>query len=86
MTNQFLNNVTNNLNNFGYNKIIANFYEIFSQLTKKIENNFSKKTLIKNYEKILTIMMPVIPHFASESLKLLGISEQNGQLLKKNFF
>jgi leucyl-tRNA synthetase len=76
LTNQFLNNVTNNLNNFGYNKIIANFYEIFSQLTKKIENNFSKKTLIKNYEKILTIMMPVIPHFASESLKLLGISEQ----------
>ena len=64
------------MNNFGYNKIIANFYEIFSQLTKKIENNFSKKTLIKNYEKILTIMMPVIPHFASESLKLLGISEQ----------
>ena len=36
LTNQFVNNVTNNLNDFGYNKIIANFYEIFSQLTKKL--------------------------------------------------
>ncbi len=76
LTNQFVNNVTNNLNDFGYNKIIANFYEIFSQLTKKIENNYSKSSLIKNYEKILIVMMPVIPHFASESLKLLGVEKK----------
>jgi leucyl-tRNA synthetase len=74
ITNHFINNVTNNLTNFGYNKIIANFHEIYAQLTKKIENNYSKDSLIKNYYKILIVMMPVIPHFVSESLELLKLN------------
>ena len=35
-TNKFLKDVTNNLENFSYNKIIANFHEIYSFLSKQI--------------------------------------------------
>ena len=77
ITNRFINNVTNNLVNFSYNKIIANLHEIYSQLTKQLEKDYSSKSLMDNYTKILTIMMPVVPHFASESLILLNFNLKN---------
>tara|TARA_S200000501_G_scaffold275496_1_gene259269 strand:+ start:94 stop:2631 length:2538 start_codon:yes stop_codon:yes gene_type:complete len=66
ITNIFINNVTDNLKNFAYNKIIANLHEIYNQINSEIDNNYTSKTLIENYKKILIIMMPVIPHFANE--------------------
>jgi len=66
ITNKFINNVTDNLKNFAYNKIIANLHEIYNQINSEIDNNYTSKTLIKNYKKILIVMMPVIPHFANE--------------------
>ena len=72
ITNHFINNVTNNLANFSYNKIIANFYEIYSELTSVLKNEYTKKNLINNYSKILTVMMPVLPHFTNESLELIN--------------
>ena len=72
VSNQFVKNVTNNINNFSYNKIIANFHETYSQLSKIISNKIEKEKLIKNYKKILIAMCPVIPHFSSECLEMLG--------------
>ena len=57
-----LKKITNNLENFNYNIIIANFMKLYSYLRKKLIN-ISKKTLKENYEKILTSIMPIIPHF-----------------------
>ena len=37
----FINNVTNNLSKFTYNKIIANFYEIHSSISKLIKKKYS---------------------------------------------
>ena len=37
-----------------------------------INLNYTKNTLIKNYEKILITMMPIIPHFSSECLNLIN--------------
>ena len=71
VTNIFLKNVTNNLSKFTYNKIIANFYEIYSNLSKLIKKKYSSKTIIQNYKKILICMMPVIPHFSNECIELL---------------
>ena len=68
---RFLKNVTNNLENFSYNKIIANLHEIHSYFTKHLNKEYKKDTLIENYEKILIAMMPIIPHFSNECLKLL---------------
>jgi len=75
ITNQFIKNVTTNIENFSYNKIVANFHETYSALNKIIFNKIEKKKLIENYKKILSIMSPVIPHFANECMEMLNIKE-----------
>ena len=74
-TNKFLKKITDNLENFSYNKIVANLHEIYGFLNKKIENKYSSKTLILNYEKILIAVMPIIPHFSSECLRSLNSAD-----------
>ena len=76
ISNHFVKNVTNNIDNFAYNKIIANFYEMYSSLNKIILKKIEKKKLIENYKKILITMSPVIPHFTKECLELIGEKEQ----------
>jgi leucyl-tRNA synthetase len=75
ITNQFIKNVTINIENFSYNKIVANFHETYSALNKIIFNKIEKKKIIENYKKILSILSPVIPHFASECMEMLNIKE-----------
>jgi len=74
-TNRFIDKISTSLNNFSYNIIIANLHEMCNYLTKEIENPYSKQHLIENYEKILIVMMPVIPHFSSECLETLSNSK-----------
>ena len=94
ITNQFVKNVTNNIDNFAYNKIIANFHEMYSSLNKILSNKIEKERLIENYKKILITMSPVIPHFSKECLELIDEKEKirwpevNEEFLiedKKNF-
>jgi len=70
-TNKYLKKVHDNLESFGYNKIIANLYEMYSFLNKQIEKTYSKQTLIDNYKKILITMTPILPHFANECLSII---------------
>ena len=71
-TTQMINKITNNLDNFNYNVIIANIYETYNFLNKEIENEIESKSLEENYKKILVIISPAIPHFSSECLEDLG--------------
>jgi leucyl-tRNA synthetase len=71
-TNKFIKKITDNLNNFSYNIIIANLHEVYSFLIKNIDKGYKQDNIRKNYEKILIVMMPVIPHFASECLKMIN--------------
>ena len=73
-TNQLVYKVTQNIEKFHYNVIVANFYEMYNFLIKEIEIPIKKEVLIENYRKILILMSPFIPHFCSECLR--GI-EQN---------
>ena len=75
ISNKFIKDVTNNIDNFAYNKIIANFHELYSSLNKIISNKIGKDKLIENYKKILITMSPVIPHFSNECLELVGVKE-----------
>jgi len=74
-TNQLVYKVTQNLEKFHYNVIIANFYEMYNFFIKEIEKPMKKEILIENYKKILILMSPFIPHFANECL---------GNIEKKN--
>jgi len=72
--NKFLKKMTENLNDFSYNVIIANLHEIYSQINKEIEKSYKKETLIDNYKKVLLAIMPIIPHFSSECLEKISNS------------
>jgi leucyl-tRNA synthetase len=67
-TNQLIHKVTQNLEKFHYNVIVANLYEMYNFLIKEIEKPIKKEVLIENYRKILIMMSPFIPHFTSECL------------------
>ena len=68
-TNKMIFNITKNLDNFQYNVVIANFYDIYNNYSRFIENKkISNDILIKNFEKVLILIMPLLPHFASECL------------------
>jgi leucyl-tRNA synthetase len=68
-TNQFIKKMTENLTSFSYNVLIANLHEMHSFLSKEIKNGYTKKTIKENYSKILTTMLPIIPHFALECIE-----------------
>ena len=72
-TNKFLKRISENLENFSYNKIVANLHEIHSFLTKSIDKNYSKENILDNYKKILVAIMPIIPHFSNECLEMLSV-------------
>ena len=76
-THQFIKKVTYNLNNFTYNVIIANLYEMYSFLNKEINKNYSSEKLKENYLKILIVLMPIIPHFAEECYDMLENNKKN---------
>jgi leucyl-tRNA synthetase len=68
-TNQTINKINVSLNKFSYNVIIANLHEIYTFFNKILEGKSFNENLIANYVKILTIMLPVTPHLASECLE-----------------
>ena len=70
-TNKFVKKITDNLENFHYNVIIANMHEMYSFLYKQIEKGFTKETLLKNYIKILITTNTITPHFSNECLEIL---------------
>jgi len=67
-TNQMLNKINLSLNKFSYNVIIANLHEIYNFFNKTLSADLESKNLIDNYEKILTVMIPIVPHLATECL------------------
>jgi leucyl-tRNA synthetase len=82
-TNQLIHKITQNLEKFHYNVIIANFYEMYNFLNKEIEKPIKKGVLIENYKKILTLMSPFIPHFTSECLDNIEQSEISWPITNK---
>ena len=75
-TNQIINKVNLSLEKFSYNVIIANLHEVYNFYNKLIDNDELQKNLILNYSKILVIMLPIVPHLASECLTQISDSEK----------
>ena len=80
----FVENVKNNIENFSYNKIIANFYELYSAMNKILNSKIDKDSLLKNYTNILITMTTVIPHFANECLEMVGVKINQKNILWPN--
>ncbi len=75
-SNQMINKISHNLENFSYNVIIANIYETYNFLNKEIEKEIDSESLKDNYKKVLTIFSPAIPHFTSECFEDLGVGDK----------
>ena len=75
--NEFIDKINNNLERFNYNVIIANIYEIYNFLSKELEKPIGGKILLKNYANFLSVISPIIPHFASECLEDLSFDNLN---------
>ena len=73
-TNQMIEKIKYNLEKFHYNVIIANVYESYNFFNNKLNSSINKKTLLENYVKFLSIISPIIPHFASECLSDLKLN------------
>ncbi|MDB9750505.1 leucine--tRNA ligase [Candidatus Pelagibacter ubique] len=71
-TNQLINKVTQNLEKFHYNVIVANLYEMYNFLIKETDKPIKKEILIENYKKILILMNPFVPHFSNECLNTIN--------------
>ena len=67
-TNLMIHKINYNLEKFNYNVIIANIYELYNFLNQKLNNEINHSNLLVNYKKILGVLSPIIPHFASECL------------------
>ena len=72
-TNQMIEKITNNLEDFSYNVIIANIYETYNFINKIIEKKIDSEILKLNYKKILILFSPAIPHFTAECLEDLNL-------------
>ncbi len=74
-TNQSINKINQALKKFRYNVIIATYHEIYSYYKKIVENGKNFKNLKDNFQKIILVMIPVIPHLANECLEKLNYSK-----------
>ena len=82
-TNQLINKITQNLEKFHYNVIVANLYEMYNFLIKEIDKPIKKEILIENYKKILILMNPFIPHFSNECLNTINENQINWPKISK---
>ena len=68
-TNQMVDKISQNIEKFNYNVIIANLYEIYNFFIKQTNFYIDKNTIKKKYINILLLMLPIIPHFSQECLE-----------------
>lgn len=71
--NEFIDKINYNLERFNYNVIIANIYEVYNSLSKELDQPIENKVLLENYKNFLSVISPIIPHFASECLEELNL-------------
>ena len=82
--------MTDGLNAFSYNILIANLHEMQNFFYKELNKKYTKKTLIENFSKILITMTPIIPHLANECLKKINYNfnkwpEYDEELLTEDY-
>jgi len=82
-TNQLIHKITQNLEKFHYNVIVANLYEMYNFLIKEIDKPIKKKVLIENYRKILILLNPFIPHLSNECLSSINEHQINWPRVSK---
>ena len=80
--------ITNLINNFHLNVVVANVHTVYNFLMTSIEKDISNKCLKKNFSNLMKTLIPFTPHLAHECLEQLGEKkidkwpETDGQLIR----
>jgi len=69
--------IDHSINNFRFNVSIALFYETFNYLKTHLNKKVSNKSFKECIIKIIKLMMPFVPHLASECLKFHECKDQD---------
>ena len=75
--NYYIFHITDSINNFQLNVVIANVYSIYSLFNSVIEDDISNENLKKNISKLMKMLIPFVPHLAHECLELLGVKNND---------
>jgi leucyl-tRNA synthetase len=75
--NNYILKITDLINNFQLNVVIANVYSIYNLFTKAIDEEVSNECLKKNFSNLLKILIPFTPHLAHECLEQIGATQVN---------
>ena len=67
--------ITDLINNFQLNVVVANVYEIYNLTNSYLKKEVSNKCLKKNIINLMKILTPFTPHLAHECLEQLGIED-----------
>ena len=70
--NNYILKITDLINNFQFNVVIANIYSIYSLFSKAVDEEISNKCLKKNFSNLMRILIPFTPHLAHECLQQIG--------------
>ena len=70
--NSYINKITNSINDFNLNVVVANVYEMYNLFYSHTTKEISKNCLKKNLVNLMKILIPFTPHLAYECLEILG--------------
>ena len=75
--NNYILKITDLINNFQLNVVVANVYSIYSLFNSAINEEISNVCLKENLSKLMTTLIPFTPHLAYECLEQLGVKNVN---------
>ena len=70
--NNYLIKVTDLIENFQLNVVIAQAHEIYKLINESVDLNISNQCIRKNLIDFMTMLIPLVPHIANECLEKLG--------------
>jgi len=75
--NNYILKITNLINNFQLNVVVANIYSIYNLFNSALDEEVSNSCLRENVSKLMKILIPLTPHLAYECLEQLGAKDIN---------
>jgi leucyl-tRNA synthetase len=70
--NNYLIKITNLIENFQLNVVVAQAHEIYKLINESVSLNISNQCIRKSLINFMTILIPLVPHIANECLEKLG--------------
>ena len=70
--NNYIIKITDLINNFQLNVVVANIYSIYNLFNSSIDKEIDNKCLKENFIKLMKVLIPFVPHLAHECLEQLN--------------